>query len=76
MAHPFNIDALATEAKDAITQVVGQDTANIRGFSQRLLTALAKQAAWIAEGTVLGELDNQLRDFGVKWKKKRKPPGG
>ena len=51
------------EIKAAVSGVLEKDVAAVQGFSERQLRALAKQAAWIAEATANGELDDDLRAF-------------
>lgn len=62
MAHPFDVDQLAADIKDAVSGVLQTDVTTLRGFSERQVKAMAKQAAWIAEATILGELSDELRD--------------
>lgn len=63
MAHPFDIEELVQSLKAAASDVVQKDVTTLRGFSERQLQGMAKQAAWIAEATAKGEIDANLRDF-------------
>jgi hypothetical protein len=63
MAHPFDVDDLVEGLKTAASDVLRKDVTTLRGFSERQLQAMAKQAAWIAEATAKGEIDAGLRDF-------------
>lgn len=63
MPHPFDTDQLVEDIKGAVTGVLDKDVTTLRGFSERQLNAMAKQAAWIAEASLNGELDDDLRDF-------------
>lgn len=49
--------------KEAASQVINQDISALRGFSERQLKALAKQAELIAKGIASGDIDEDLRDF-------------
>ncbi len=63
MPHPFDLGQLATDIKDAVSGVLQKDITLVTGFSQTQVEQMAKQAAWIAEGTAKGELSDGLRDF-------------
>jgi predicted membrane chloride channel (bestrophin family) len=62
MPHPFDLGEVVDLARNAIEGIVGRDVRQIRGFSERQLKLLAKQAAWIAEARALGELDDEDYD--------------
>ncbi len=55
--------ALVNDIKTAASNVINQDVAVLRGFSERQVEALAKQADLIAEGVLSGDIDEGLRDF-------------
>ena len=59
----INIEKLMNDIKDAASQVINQDVTVLRGFSERQLKALAKQAELIASGVVSGDIDEDLCDF-------------
>lgn len=63
MAHPFDLDEVVGAIKVVVGDILHADVTTWRGFSERQLKAIAKQAAWIAEATVKGELDDEMRDF-------------
>jgi len=66
MAHPFDLDQLIASIKAAATGVLNEDVSQIAGFSETQVNMMAKQAAWIAEATAKGELDDDLRAFFLK----------
>lgn len=59
----LDIECLMTDLKVAASQVINQDITVLRGFSERQLKALAKQAELIATGVTSGEIDADLQDF-------------
>ncbi len=59
----FDLEQLVDDMKKAATEVINQDVTELRGFSERQLTALAKQAELIATGFASGDIDEDLRDF-------------
>jgi hypothetical protein len=59
----IDVNQLMEDMKNAASQVINQDVAVLRGFSERQLKALAKQAELIAKGVVSGDIDDDLRDF-------------
>jgi hypothetical protein len=59
----IDINQLVADMKDAASQVISQDVSVLRGFSERQLKALAKQAELIAKGIVSKDIDDDLRDF-------------
>lgn len=59
----IDIEQLVTDIKAAASQVINQDVSVVRGFSERQVRALAKQAELIAAGVVSGDIDEDLRDF-------------
>lgn len=59
----IDIEQLMIDMKNAASQVVNQDVTVLRGYSERQLKALAKQAELIAAGVVSGDIDDDLRDF-------------
>ncbi|EFK11769.1 conserved hypothetical protein [delta proteobacterium NaphS2] len=63
MAMSIDIEKLITDMKDAASQVINQDVTVLRGFSERQLKALAKQADLVASGVISGDIDEDLRDF-------------
>jgi hypothetical protein len=63
MAHPIDVRTLIGDIEHAATDALKKDITLIAGFSRTQVEALAKQAAWIAEATAKGELDQELRRF-------------
>jgi hypothetical protein len=63
MAATIDVNQLITNMKTAANAVLQQDIANIEGYSERQLQAIAMQGAWIANGSATGELSADLRDF-------------
>ena len=59
----IEIEQLMTDMTSAASQVINQDITQLRGFSERQLKALAKQADLVAAGIISGEIDEDLRDF-------------
>ncbi|MGQ8363665.1 hypothetical protein [Glaciecola sp. 1036] len=59
----LDLNQLISDMKSAASQVINQDVSLLRGFSERQLTALAKQAELIANGVLTGDIDEDLRDF-------------
>ena len=52
----IDVNQLIADIKTAATTIVGKDVTTIEGFSQTQATAMATQAAWIASGTLSGQL--------------------
>jgi hypothetical protein len=59
----IDVNQLINDIKNAASQVINQDVTVLRGFSERQLKALAKQAELIASGFISGDIDEDLRDF-------------
>lgn len=59
----MDITQLISEIKNAASKVINQDVTVLRGFSERQLKALTKQAELIAKGMLSGDIDEDLRDF-------------
>lgn len=59
----LDVDQLITDIKDAASTVINRDVAEIRGFSERQVKALAQQARLIAAAIVSGEIDEDLSDY-------------
>ena len=51
------------DIKNSASQVINQDVTVLRGFSERQLKALSKQAKLIADGVKSGDIDDDLTDF-------------
>lgn len=63
MAATIDVNQLLANMKTAANAVLQQDIANIAGYSERQLQAIAMQGAWIANSSATGELSADLRDF-------------
>lgn len=59
----LNVNQLVADIKDAASTVISHDVAEIRGFSERQVTALAKQAQLIASAIVDKEIGEDLTDY-------------
>ncbi len=59
----IDINQIIADMKKAASQVINQDVSVLRGFSERQLKALAKQAELIAQGIISNDIDEDLRDF-------------
>ena len=59
----LDIDLLMMDMKNAASRIINQDVSELRGFSDRQLKALAKQADLIAAGVISGDIEEDLRDF-------------
>lgn len=57
---PIQLDlgAVVDSVKTEVSGILGKDVATWRGFSERQLQALAKQAQLIAQGYASGDLDD------------------
>ena len=63
MASSIDIPALIADMKDAATQVLNHDVTTLRGFSERQLKAIAKQAELVSAGIADGGITDETRDF-------------
>ena len=63
MPHPFNIQEVSSSILSELSKLLADDITKHVGFARRQTLALAKQAAWIAEATAQGELDEEDRDW-------------
>ena len=59
----IDVDQLVEDIKTAASEIINQDVALLRGFSERQVKALALQADLIASGLISGDIDEDLRDF-------------
>jgi hypothetical protein len=59
----FDASQLVSEIKTAATSVLKADVTTFRGFSDRQVTAIAKQAEFVAKGIVTGEITAETREF-------------
>ncbi|WKE67127.1 hypothetical protein PVT67_07795 [Gallaecimonas kandeliae] len=59
----IDINQLLTSIKTATNQVLNQDIATIKGFSDRQLKDIGQQAITVAEGITTGQITEATRDF-------------
>jgi len=59
------IDAakLATDIKDAASQILNNDISALKGFSERQVTAISQHAALVAGGIASGQITEETREF-------------
>lgn len=65
MAHPFDPQQIGTQIVSKLNALANADLAQLSAFADRQATLLAKQAAWIAEATILHELTDDDREWFV-----------
>ena len=58
-----DINGLVDDIKKAASEVLDQDIAALRGFSERQVTALAKQTELLANGMASGDIEEDLLGF-------------
>ncbi len=63
MAHPFDPAKIGQDIVDALNGILQDDVARYVDFAERQSAGLAKQAAWIAEATIAGEIDADDRQW-------------
>jgi len=63
MAHPIDIDDLTRQIIGRLDAELGDDITKFVGFAGKQAKRLAKQAAWIAEASAKGELDDDDRNW-------------
>lgn len=59
----FDADQVVTDVRAAVSAVLGKDVATYRGYVDRQVKALAKQAKFIASGYATGDLDDDEVDY-------------
>lgn len=59
----LDVNQLISNIKDAASSIISHDVTEIRGFSERQLSALALQAKLIAKAIATKEIDEDLRDY-------------
>lgn len=59
----LDLDQLVADMKSAATDVLGADVASMRGFSERQLAAIAKQAEFVAIGIATQQISPDMQDF-------------
>jgi hypothetical protein len=63
MPHPFDVDQLGAKIINALNESLEGDIMVFVAFADRQARGLAKQAAWIAEATLNGELTAEDREW-------------
>lgn len=58
-----NTENLIKEIKEIATNIIEKDITTVRGFSERQVEAIAKQAELIKIGVISGDIDEDLLDF-------------
>lgn len=58
-----NILKIINEIKEVSTTILEKDVAVVSGFSERQVTAIAKQTAIIQAGVLSGDIDDDLKEF-------------
>jgi hypothetical protein len=66
MPHPFDPDAIGRTIVTELSTLLQDDIKHHAAFAERQAKALAKQAAWIAEASIAGELNDDDRDWFVE----------
>ena len=59
----INVDELVADLKDAIKKIINTDVENVRGFSERQLSAIARQSSLVAKCIAEGEIREDEKDF-------------
>lgn len=59
----IDVSALANEIKTAATASLGKDVTELRGFSERQVEAIAKQAGFVGTGIATGQITEGTRDY-------------
>lgn len=59
----IDINQLVIDMKNAASTVLKADVGTFRGFSERQLQALAKQAEFVATGIAKGDIDKEMQDY-------------
>lgn len=62
----IDVHKLIDDINDAATGVLVKDVKSLRGYSKGRVEALAKQAKFIADGIISGEITENTRDFFLK----------
>jgi phosphoenolpyruvate synthase/pyruvate phosphate dikinase len=62
----LDIQQLISDITDAASNVLKKDVTKIKGFQERQIEGLAKQAKLIATGIASGEIDQDLQKFFIE----------
>ena len=63
MAHPFDPSVVGKSILGELNDLLHADVTTFVGFAERQASGLAKQAAWITEATIKGELNKSERQW-------------
>ena len=58
-----NLQELISEIREVVSNILQKDVATVRGFSERQVEAIARQTIIIQQGVLLGEIDDDLKEF-------------
>ena len=58
-----NLQELISEIREVASNILQKDIATVRGFSERQVEAIARQTIIIQQGVLLGEIDDDLKEF-------------
>ncbi|WP_444931716.1 hypothetical protein ACJJIF_08110 [Microbulbifer sp. SSSA002] len=59
----IDVNQLIIDIKGAASAVINSDITELRGFSERQLSALALQTKMIAKAILSGEISDELKDY-------------
>ena len=59
----IDVARLIEDITDAVSQVLNEDVATHKGFSERQVKAIAQQAAFVEAGILRGEITDETREF-------------
>lgn len=59
----ISVNQLISDIKSAATGVLQTDVSTFRGFSERQVEAIAKQAEFVTAGIATGQITAETRDF-------------
>jgi hypothetical protein len=63
MSTAIDIATLINDMKNAASQIINKDVTTLRGFSERQIKAIAKQAELVAIGIADGGITEETREF-------------
>jgi hypothetical protein len=63
MSTPIDTAQLIRDMKNAASDILNKDVTTLRGFSERQITAIAKQSELVALGIASGQITEETREF-------------
>lgn len=63
MTSAIDVQQLIASITGAASRVVQEDVTALQGYSKQQVQMLAQQAAWIAQGSLSGQLTPELRSY-------------